>query len=522
MRLVSTRLRQTLEHFFSRQARLETGDRLLVAFSGGPDSTALLLGLCELRRSLGIEVEAAHLDHALDPDSARRADVARELAETIGVPFRFDRSPLDPTRAARAGGLEATARAQRYRFLERERGSSGARFVVTAHHRDDQAETVLLRLLSGSGLRGLGAIRPVEGRLLRPLLSLPRSELARALEGHDLRPAVDPTNQWLGTARNRVRARLIPQLKRRHPVLEDSLVGLADATRNAMRSLDRRLDALLAPRPATPIPGVPGGILVRRASLEELPTDLMPLALGYLHRRAGAPLPATKGARAELLRQMSGSCRVGCDAGSGWKWEGSGAWYSLRKKARPIGVFSYTCSIPGSLSVPELDLVVRVERHVHGADPELPKSPGWTAVLRFPRGIEEVRLRNRRSGDRIQPMSHCESGFPPFLEATCSEEGENRSWLERDTALNEMLARVGVPPSYRDCVPLLCLGDRIAWLPGLAEPGPRADRARDLSIPDHHYEALRVHIESSGREPEPTHPCIFSEGLVTTGAAPSR
>ena len=144
-------LLETLDLFFREVAPLAQGERLVIAFSGGPDSTALLAATTQLGQRRGFGVTAAHLDHGLDPDSASRARRAVALAESIGVELRLERLAPEPgTRPPR--GLEDWAREARYDFLERCRVGAGALYIATAHHRDDQIETVLLRLLLGTGL----------------------------------------------------------------------------------------------------------------------------------------------------------------------------------------------------------------------------------------------------------------------------------------------------------------------------------------------------------------------------------
>src|SRR5437763_11884254 len=210
-------LLQRLEDFFRTSgAPLAPGDGVVVAFSGGPDSTALLWGLAALAPRLSLRLFAAHLDHAMDDGSAARAAAAARLAGRLGVPF------IAAVAARRdiPGGesREAAARRVRYGFLEEVRQAAGARWVATAHHRDDQAETVLLRLLFGSGVEGLAGIRPVQlatGAVIRPLLDAPRAELAPALAAvpaAGLLPVDDPTNRDLAVPRNRVRHRLLPAL----------------------------------------------------------------------------------------------------------------------------------------------------------------------------------------------------------------------------------------------------------------------------------------------------------------------
>ncbi|HTQ79920.1 MAG TPA: tRNA lysidine(34) synthetase TilS [Thermoanaerobaculia bacterium] len=346
-----------LADFFERHAPLSPLDRILVSFSGGPDSTALLLGLAQLsqRRPAPLSLLAFHLDHGLDPGSGDRAAAAGRTAAALALPFRAERREV---RSLRLPGesLEVAARRVRYALLAEVAREIGARYVATAHHRGDQAETVLLRLLFGSGLTGLSGIRPVSivggsggAVLLRPLLAAPRSALMVAVEAAGLTPADDPTNRDLRQPRNRVRHQLLPALSATHPgppSLEESLARLARRAAGA----SRRLAALLAER-LGPLP-TPGGTSISRLGFERLPEALRAFALAAVHRQAGAPYPASAQARAELLRQLARPGRVGCDCGGGWRWEGRGRGENRRLLLRPPSRravspgFTYTSQMP--------------------------------------------------------------------------------------------------------------------------------------------------------------------------------
>jgi tRNA(Ile)-lysidine synthase len=332
-------LSPALERFFRRNAPLAPGDRIVVGFSGGPDSTALLLGLRQLARRFPLGVSALHLDHGLDPGSAARAAAALRLAGEIGVPFAAERwAVADLCRPGES--LEVAGRRMRYERLAARARELGAHSIATAHHRDDQAETVLLRLLFGSGLAGLAGIRPValagvagvagvaEVPLVRPLLEVPRSDLLAAIREARLEPADDPTNRDLSVPRNHVRHRLLPALAAAvaadaadpadlaDPDLPATLARLATRAAGASRRIAAAVDGALAPRSG------PAGVSIPRSAFAELPASLQVFALAALHRRAGAPYPASAAARAELLRQLTSRRRVGCDCGGGWRWEG--------------------------------------------------------------------------------------------------------------------------------------------------------------------------------------------------------
>lgn len=431
----------------------------MVAFSGGPDSTALLAALVRLLRHPGtrfpgLRLLAAHLDHGLDAGSASRAAAARRLARSLGVPFVAERRPVVPLR--RAGeSPETAARRVRYRFLAEVARREGARWVATAHHRDDQVETVLLRLGFGSGWEGLAGVRPVRAfgaeasavagsgcRLVRPLLEMPREVLEKSLSQEGLVPVADPTNRDLTVPRNRLRHLLRPRLEERWPDLGERLVSLAAAAAGARRSLAQRLRDHLRPRETEE------GLAVSRRALGELPPEVLPSALAWLHRRAGAPHPAGGRARRELVRQLAGvgDGPVGVDCGGGFRWEErSGELVLVRPDARPARTprFTYTLQVPGELMVEELGVGFRLTRAP--VAPWMFRGAPDRSGLALPlEEGESVVVRNRRPGDRLHPLG-----------------GQGRRRLK------EILIDRRIPRGRRDRLPLLIVGGHIAWVPGV-------------------------------------------------------
>ncbi len=310
--------------FFSRRpalARTVRGASLAVAFSGGPDSTALLRALRVSAPRFGWRPVAVHVDHRLDDGAARRSREAGRVAARLGVSFQVHVARSRPP----GWSLEEWARAERYRLLAAAARSLRAAAVLTAHHRLDQAETVLLRVLFGSGAAGLGAMRPFSNRLglplLRPLLDLEPGSLRDYAALGGIEPVDDPTNRDCGPRRNFVRRRLFPVLAAEVPDLGDRLVRLARAARRAEPTVRRLLDDALCPRPGDQC------CEVDVESLMRLPPPLWPAALARLHRLAGAAWPPTRKARGELARQLDRrrwkGRSVGCDCGGGWRWEQS-------------------------------------------------------------------------------------------------------------------------------------------------------------------------------------------------------
>ncbi len=205
---------------------------LLVACSGGPDSQVLLHALHALGPELGLSLQAASVNHGLRADAAHDVEVARGLAERLGVPFHA-LSVRVPAGASR----QAHARDARYAALLACAAEAGAQRVALGHTLDDQAETVLERLLRGTGLDGLSAVAPQRADgVIRPLLDVRRSAVEAYARAHDLPVAHDPSNDDTRYLRVRVRASLLPQLSAENPQISLHLAAVADDAR-ALREL---------------------------------------------------------------------------------------------------------------------------------------------------------------------------------------------------------------------------------------------------------------------------------------------
>jgi tRNA(Ile)-lysidine synthase len=200
------------------------GDRVLCAVSGGPDSMALLDVVARLAPKLGIDLVAHGVDHGLRPEAKSELDLAEQHAHALRVPF--SRTVLA---VPRGGNLQARARAARYAALEAAQKQASARWLATAHHADDRAETVLIRLLRGAGPRGLAVLPARAGERVRPFLRARRSDVLLHLTRHAIPFAEDPSNRDRRHQRVRVREELLPLLRDLSPGIVDHLNALADA-----------------------------------------------------------------------------------------------------------------------------------------------------------------------------------------------------------------------------------------------------------------------------------------------------
>lgn len=200
---------------------------VLAAVSGGGDSQAMLSVLARLAPKLGFTLRAHGVDHGLRAEAARELDLAEALATRLGVPFGRTRLSLSP-----GSNLQARARDARYAALREVAAPYGA-LIATAHHADDRAETVLLRLLRGAGPRGLAVLPPRAKDVIRPLIRAGKRDVLLHLERHCLDFAEDPSNKDAAFLRVRVRREALPLLEQLSPQIVRHLNALADALTGA-------------------------------------------------------------------------------------------------------------------------------------------------------------------------------------------------------------------------------------------------------------------------------------------------
>ena len=222
-------------------------DGVLAALSGGADSVALLLGLMTLRTNGKIaRLCAAHLHHGIRAAEADADEAfSRELCASLDVPFYSERVDVPAIAAAEGISLELAARNARYAFLERVRTEQGLDVIALGHHRDDQAETVLLHLLRGSGTDGLAGMRVRNGNLIRPLLRTGRDEILAYLNEQGQSYRTDSTNLIPDATRNRIRLTVIPAMEQINPAAKRTLAETAERVREDAAYLGALADRAL-------------------------------------------------------------------------------------------------------------------------------------------------------------------------------------------------------------------------------------------------------------------------------------
>lgn len=396
-------LDETVKQTIRRHAMLAGGETVLVALSGGADSVALVHLLRALAPEWGLRLHLLHVDHQLRPDSAADAEFVRDLGGRLGLPVEVALVEVDAR-----GSPEAAARTARYAALEACADRIGAARIALGHTADDQAETVLMRILSGAGVRGLAGIPAVRGRVIRPLLGLRHAELVAELERAGLPWREDPSNLDPKFTRNRIRHELLPLLAASHePEIVARLNRIAARARETVEALDRiatgELDRLALLEP--------DALTLSRAALFGLPRAVAVEVLRQAAARLGHRLPLRAWGHRRLERLLGAApprraVRLGAVV-----VETSGDRVRLGTGAPP-SLVSRTLAVPGTVALPEIGrtLVALIENSTS----VLPSDAAHVA-FDADRVGPVLTVRARRRGDRFTPWGSCERRLKTFL-----------------------------------------------------------------------------------------------------------
>jgi len=445
---------------------VQPGERVLVGFSGGPDSTAALLCLHRLAAKHSLVLGAAHLNHALRGDhAAADARHAAGVAAALGIPCVVETQSVEAFRQAHRMNLEEAAREVRYRFLRRVARAGGYTRIALGHHRDDEAESILMRLLRGSGPLGLAGIAPLrklpdEGppTVIRPLIRAARSDIMAFLRRHRAVYVQDESNADLNLLRNRIRHHLLPLLTREYnPALAEGLSRLARLLRDEEDWLgevarETLLSLTLADH---------GTLLVLdRRGLTACPPALQRRVLraavasckGNLRRLGFTALEAARKLAVRGPRQGS------CDLPGGLVVRGRGHRIEVQRLAyrrgkgrrsgwmAPPADFTYWIPGAGRFSIPESGVTMTFSLPASGPEKPVHETGQKTAFfdmdqLRFP-----FQVRNFRPGDRLAPLG-----------------------LKGTQKVKKVFIDRKIPREDRPRYPLLLCGDQILWIVGVRQ-----------------------------------------------------
>jgi len=432
------------------------GDTIVVAVSGGPDSMALLHLLHRAASFDRLQLIAAHADHGFrGKESEDEAAMVEAYAESLRIPYAS--AKLDMPTYIEETGLngQLASRMKRYEFLHQVAQRSGASRIALAHHADDQAETVLMRLLRGAGTSGLAGIpvkRPDKNvELIRPLLRIYKTELVAYAQNCGLPYAIDSSNKKRDYWRNELRLDVLPLLTQHNPQLAASLNRLAEiasAENEWMQEETHRIFELAVSRRPGP------AFELGRADLARLPVALqrrlIKLILNYLSMETAGSTPG-EGADFEQIERMRSAAAAASpttwstDAGAGirfdreydrlrWSHRGRGA-------HPPCPPYEYTLEgTNGTVHIPEGGMTFRL---THDAAAAVERGP-YSAAFDADKLACPLIVRNRRPGDRMSVFG-----------------------LNGTKKVQDMFVDLKIPPSVRDRMPLLVDAEgKLLWIPG--------------------------------------------------------
>lgn len=245
MTRMSDPLARRVLSFCEKWDMLPRGALVLCAVSGGRDSMAMLHLLSALTEEGGFRVAAAHFNHRLRPTADRDEEFVRSWCGENGIPLETGSGDVQTYAQESGTGIEDAARQLRYRFLSETANKLNAARITTAHHREDNTETVLLHLLRGTGLQGLGGIAPVRGRIVRPLLETGRGEINEYIIRNTVPYVEDESNQDIHFTRNRLRLEVLPLLEEIAPGCGGRIAAAAELLREEENHFRRETEALL-------------------------------------------------------------------------------------------------------------------------------------------------------------------------------------------------------------------------------------------------------------------------------------
>ncbi len=448
-------LRSKILSTIRRHAMFHPGDRVGVAVSGGADSVSLLRLLESLRQPLGISLLVLHLNHQLRGEASDEDEAfVACLAKAFDLEMVSHRADVRAYAEKERLNLEDAGRRLRARFFESLTRSGRVDRIAVGHTADDQAETVLARLLRGSGTKGLAGIHPVAGRMVRPLLEIRRAELRTYLAALGQKWREDETNldtRWL---RNRIRLELLPQLEGSYNRQIVSLLGsLAERARGeeafwsalAKRELDRILRAHQDGIEVDVADLLGGGALglesreARRALARRLIRGLLEAVRGDLRRITGTHVE-------QVLRLAESRAGAGRLEVPGVSCERSQSRLYLRKADRAESTqsqesFSYPAPLPGTVTLKEIGCRLTL-KFIDTKELGRGYNAEWM-VLDADRLAAKLLVRNWRSGDAYRPCG-----------------------ARRTKKLKNLFAERGIPRRERAGWPVLLAGDEIIWARG--------------------------------------------------------
>lgn len=438
-----------IENYSREQGILEKNTGIVVGLSGGGDSVFLLKVLKELQKKWCLRVCAVHVNHGIRGEEALRDEqFSRQLAEEMGIHFECFREDIPALAKKLHMGQEEAGRQFRYQCFEEMRERLGYDYIAVAHHREDQAETILFHMLRGSGLRGMEGMRSLRGRVMRPLLCVGKEEILRALEEEHVKFCVDSTNEETHYRRNMIRKEIFPLLQQVHEGAVSHLVRLGEELGRVMAYLDSQTEECYQEI----VKREENGLRVREDSFLALPAVLQrELILRMLEEMAGQRRDIGAVHVTQLQKLFAGD---------------TGREIHLPYGLRGWKEYPYACL--GRKAEGEMpDEENLSETFFPGEDMTLANSLGERWLLRG-------EVKPREALREINLKKYCTKCFDYDKMDTMPRfrywETGDYLWLDREghtKKLSRIFVDEKIPKHRRHRMPVLALGSHVLWIPEL-------------------------------------------------------
>ncbi len=436
--------------FINEHRLMPSRKTVLVAVSGGQDSVCLLFVLNNLKSTLGIKLHVAHLDHQLrGKESAGDARYVAGLAKRLGIPSTIEKRNVLQYQKENGVSLEEAAREVRYTFLAEVAEKIGADRVAVGHTLNDNAETILLHLVRGSGTRGLRGLQPVTEwqtaarklKVVRPLLEVSRDETAAYCAAHQLQPRLDTTNLSLAPLRNRIRLELLPLLVSYNLQVVESLLRTAHIAGDDIAFLEkeaRRLWRRVASQRGETItldkeavlklsPGIQRHLL--RLAIEKMVGNLKDIEARHIE---------------ELMQALNKPAGKQINLPYGLVFTIDYNRYLLGRGESSLSPFpvldrEYSIKVPGKTVIPGWRVKASIVKNSNSTR----TNDKFTGYFDYDLTGDKLTLRSRKRGDRFQPLGMAET-----------------------KKLGQFMIDSRIPRDWRAGIPIICNGDKILWLAG--------------------------------------------------------
>jgi tRNA(Ile)-lysidine synthase len=440
---------------------LQKGDGVVVGLSGGPDSVCLLHALFSLKEKLDIRLYAVHLNHMIrGEEAARDEEYSKCFAESLGVPFYSERIEIEKYAKENGMSSEEAGRFFRYKLFDEISNEVGGKKIALAHNKNDQAETMIMRFVRGSGISGLGGIKPVrDNKYIRPIISCSREEIENYCEENSLNPVIDSTNKESIYTRNRVRLEFIPYIKEHfNPNIIENLYRNSEIFRDeddyiySMAELEyirikekdginilefNKLHSAIKKR-------------VLRLMVQDVKGDLNSIEGKHIEECIRLIENAKTGKTIELPDNIN--CTIE---------------YNIFKVLRKeeLKDYEYTLMIPGNIYIKQEDIYVCASLLEVGEEKFIDKE--FAKYWDYGKIRGDVVIRNRRDGDYIFPKG-----------------------MEGRKKLKDIFIDKKVPRDEREKVPILAIGREALWVVGVRD-------SRNYKIDRNTRRILEIQIKSS-------------------------